>query len=148
MNQLTFCKPNSVIYDCAIALEERHNGFITAPPNEAQQTKIASYARDCSGTIVAGILAKQDSKVLSIQGLWVANAIRSCGTGSKLLQLLEQYAQQNHITSIMSETTQVQLAHFYLKKHYKLIHPAPPKLIEGKHYLLEKVLQKAVHKPT
>ena len=144
MNEIYFTKPGAPIDECAIALEHGINSFISASPNENHQNKIATYAQDSSETIVAGILGEMKSKGFCIQGLWVANAVRRLGVGTKLLHLLEEYLQKNNVTMITLETTRLQLMEFYIKNAYELVESEKANDSTGEHYILNKSLVEMV----
>lgn len=144
MNQLHFTSPGAPIDEYAITLESHSNVFVSSTPNEIHQQKIASYAQDSSGTIVAGILAEHSADQLFIQGLWVSAAVRRRGAGTTLLCLLEDYAKEKSINTIHLEITNTQLMEFYVKNKYDIAGSKRTELRDGEYYSLKKILTETV----
>lgn len=140
MNTLYFTKPGLPIDECSVALDSPINGFINPSLNESHREKVASYARDDSGTIVAGILGELSDHQFIIQGLWVNHSMRKHGVGSKLLQLLESYARNKQVKAIVLETTHRELMTFYIKNGYDVITCASMGDRRCTHYVLQKAL--------
>jgi ribosomal protein S18 acetylase RimI-like enzyme len=144
MKHLEFTKPGQPIDEYSIAINSHLESFINDTPHETHQQKIATYARDSSGNIVAGMLAKWVSRQFIIQGLWVSKPVRHQGVGQTLLKLLEDHAQENNITSILLETMNTDLLAFYEKNKYTLAGVSKSENSSTECYALQKLLPERV----
>ena len=100
--------------------------------------KVSSFVKDESGIVVGGILGEINWNWMHIQGLWVDEAFRKDGWGSKLIENLEQYALSKSIANIRLETTTFQALDFYLKLGYSVFGELPNMPLGHTSYFLQK----------
>lgn len=100
--------------------------------------KVSSFVKDESGVVVGGILGEINWNWMHIQGLWVDEAFRKDGWGSKLIENLEQYALSKSIANIRLETTTFQALDFYLKLGYSVFGELPNMPLGHTSYFLQK----------
>ena len=100
--------------------------------------KVSSFIKTESGVVVGGILWEINWNLMNIQGLWIDEAIRKDGWGSKLIDNLEQYALSKGIKNIRLETTTFQALDFYLKSGYSIFGELPNMPSGHTSYFLQK----------
>ena len=92
-------------------------------PNELaheQDTKFAVFAKDDSGDVVGGIRATAFWNYCIIELLWLSEATRGKGIGSKLIIETEAYAREKGFQYIRTETLEFQAKPFYEKLGYEV----------------------------
>ena len=94
-----------------------------------QDIKYSIYAYDID-KLVGGILVSEEKTSIFIDILWVDDAYRQCGIGSKLVDAAEQNAIKKNILYSTTDTFEFQAVNFYLKNGYSEIGRIP-KYIEG-----------------
>lgn len=87
--------------------------------------KVSSFVKNQNDQVLAGILGEIKWGWLYVEGLWVSEAVRSQGFGSKLLQQLEAFALEKGVTNFRLETTSFQALDFYKKQGYVLFGQLP-----------------------
>ena len=87
------------------------------PPNE-QSVKLV--VRDDTGRVVGGLLGHTKWKWVYVSKLWVADAARGQGWGSKLMDRAEALGRERGCTDIYLDTFEFQARPFYEKLGYKL----------------------------
>lgn len=102
--------------------------------------KVACFVKSDQGHVVAGVLGEINWNWLHVQGLWVDEAVRNDGWGSKLLSALEQYALDHDTERVRVETTTFQALDFYLKAGYSVFGELPDMPIGHTSYFLQKQL--------
>lgn len=85
-----------------------------------QDTRFAVFAKDDSGNVVGGIRATAFWNYCIIELLWLSEATRGKGIGSKLINETETYAREKGFQYIRTETLEFQAKPFYEKLGYKV----------------------------
>ncbi len=104
-------------------------------------TEINKHIKDENGNIVAGINCIYYSwNCLYIDVLWVQEAYRNHGLGSKLLLAIEQAAREQNCYLIHLDTFDFQAKEFYLKHGYEIHGVLENCPMDHKRYYLKKNL--------
>ncbi len=82
--------------------------------------RLGVYARDENGKMTGGLIADQKGEWLCIQYLWVSDAMRGSGLGTKLMAAAEHQAKEMGCLNAMVDTVSFQALPFYQKKGYQL----------------------------
>jgi len=85
-----------------------------------QDTRFAVFAKDDSGNVVGGIRATAFWNYCIIELLWLSEATRGKGIGSKLINETEAYAREKGFQYIRTETLEFQAKPFYEKLGYEV----------------------------
>jgi len=94
-----------------LAFNERHIG-----PSDNRPVRLV--ARDANGAVVAGLLGHTRWGWLLVDKLWLADAVRGQGLGSRLLAAAESLAIDRGCTGAMLSTFEHQARPFYEKLGY------------------------------
>jgi len=106
-------------------LKKGLNDFNEAHTGVLPREKIASFVKTDQDNTLGGIIGEIKWGWLYVEGLWVADSVRTNGLGEKLLQSLEQDAFSKGITNFRLETTSFQALDFYLKQGYSVFGQLP-----------------------
>ena len=98
------------------------------------------YIKDEEGTIIAGIIGYTHGNWLTIKFLWVQEAIRKEGLGSKLLKGAEEEATKRGCQYVFLDTFSFQAPLFYKKHGYKEQFALEKYPITGERYYYTKKL--------
>lgn len=86
--------------------------------NLTTSTKFATLARDATGNVVGGAIARWWGESCELMQLWVADAHRQRGVGRRLVETTEAYARSRGCTLFYLETFTFQAPAFYEKLGY------------------------------
>jgi ribosomal protein S18 acetylase RimI-like enzyme len=86
---------------------------------------VACFLRDESGKIVGGVQGSLWGRSMHIDALWVDDAHRGRGLGSKLMQAVEEYATAHGHPLVYLETTSFQALPFYRGLGYEVFGELP-----------------------
>jgi GNAT superfamily N-acetyltransferase len=87
------------------------------PPNELP---VKLVVRDDTGRVVGGLLGHTKWKWVYVSKLWVADAARGQGWGTKLMERAEALGRSRGCTDIYLDTFEFQARPFYERLGYKL----------------------------
>jgi GNAT superfamily N-acetyltransferase len=93
------------------------NEFRLGPAGE-QPVRIV--VRDAAGNVVGGVLGHTKWQWLYVATLWVADAVRGQGWGSKLMDAAEELARSRGCAHVSLDTFEYQARPFYEKRGYTL----------------------------
>lgn len=112
------------------------------------EKKVHLFARNERGEVVGGMRATCFWNTLHIELLWVSEAARGGGLGTRLLEAAEAFAQTNGCEIAFVETTSWQARPFYEANGYDLIATLPnrPKG-HASHYLTKALAYAGCHPP-
>lgn len=104
--------------------------------------KLGVYCRDNDGVMTGGLIASQKGLWLCIDYLWVSEAARGHGLGSKLILRAEQEGLRLGCLHALVDTVSFQARPFYEKQGYRLQMSLPDFPAEGmqRHYLTKERL--------
>ena len=85
-----------------------------------EDTRFAVFVKDDSGNVVGGIRANAYWNYCIIELLWLSEAVRGKGIGSKLMNAAETYARDKGFEYVRTETLSFQAKPFYEKLGYKV----------------------------
>ena len=97
---------------------EQHN-FAAAPLSEV--ARLAAFATEPSGRIVAGAVGRTWGKCSELLQLWVAPEFRAHRVGSRLLRDFEEHARTRGCTVFYLTTLSFQAPDFYRKHGYGVL---------------------------
>jgi GNAT superfamily N-acetyltransferase len=83
-------------------------------------TRFAVFAKDERGNVVGGIRATAFWNYCIIELLWLSEATRGKGIGSRLINETETYAREKGFQYIRTETLEFQAKPFYEKLGYEV----------------------------
>ena len=89
-------------------------------PNEAE-IKFHVLAMDETDSLTGGLRASCYWNTLHIELLWLSQAVRGTGAGTKLVQQAERFAFENGCEKAFVETTSWQARPFYERLGYRLL---------------------------
>lgn len=89
-------------------------------PEVADDLKFAVFARDAAGCVVGGIRANAFWGFLNIELLWLDDAARGFGLGTRLVRSAEAFALQHGFRQARVETTSFQARPFHEKLGYRV----------------------------
>lgn len=81
---------------------------------------IGVYVRDDKGVMLGGLIGVRKGDWLNIEYLWVSDAVRGSGVGSKLIKTAEDEARRKGCTHALVDTVSFQARPFYEKQGYQL----------------------------
>ena len=81
--------------------------------------KLCAFARAADGTIIGGLTGKTYWQYLEVAFLWVDEAHRHSGHGSRILLAAETEARQRGCKHALLDTYSFQALDFYLKNGYR-----------------------------
>lgn len=90
-----------------------------APLHEVQ--RLSCFVRDDEGRVVGGALGRRWGRLCELQQLWVSDAHRGQGLGTRLVQAFERHAADRGCTSFYLETLSFQAPAFYEKLGYRVL---------------------------
>jgi ribosomal protein S18 acetylase RimI-like enzyme len=102
-------------------LEDRITEFNFAATDIHDGSLLASFVRDASGRITAGIYGWTWGGCCEIQYLWVDQALRGQGHGTRLLMLAEEEARRRGCTQVVLSTHTFQAPRFYERFGYEIV---------------------------
>jgi len=97
-----------------------YNRQYIGEPAVKEDLRFSVLARDGHGTITGGINAVSFWGWLHIEILWVEEALRGTGLGSRLLFSAEEFALKHEFFNSRLETTDFQAKGFYERHGYKV----------------------------
>ena len=89
-------------------------------PNEAE-VRFHALARDGSGELIGGLRASCYWNTLHIELLWLSEAARGSGAGTRLVEQAESFAREQGCERALVETTSWQARPFYEKCGFTLL---------------------------
>ncbi len=101
-------------------LEDQINAFNIATTGIDDAQLLAILVRDTAGTIVAGIFGWTWGGCCEIRYLWVAEALRGQGHGSRLLEAAEREALERGCAQVILDTHEFQAPIFYQRHGYEI----------------------------
>jgi GNAT superfamily N-acetyltransferase len=101
-------------------LDQRINDFNVATTGITDGRLLSLFLRDEQGAIVAGLYGWTWGGCLEIKYLWVAEALRGCGHGTRLLAAAEREAITRGCTQAMLDTHSFQAPAFYQRAGYTI----------------------------
>ncbi len=96
--------------------------------------------RDPTGSVVGGALAETNAQWCFIKGLWVTEALRGRGHGSRLLAAVEDGARARGCIGVYLDTYSFQARPFYERHGYTVFGVLPDMPPGGAKYYLSKRL--------
>jgi GNAT superfamily N-acetyltransferase len=94
--------------------------FNVANSGEPDERAVNVFLRDAGGQVVGGVVGHIKWKWLYVARLWVDDAHRGQGAGSRLMDAAEQYAREQGATNASLDTFGYQARPFYEKRGYRL----------------------------
>jgi GNAT superfamily N-acetyltransferase len=101
-------------------LDDQINAFNVAQTGKHDYQPLAFVLRDDENVLVAGIAGWTWAGGCEIRSLWVAEAWRGHGLGTRLLALAEQEATRRGCKTVVLDTHSFQAPNFYVKQGYLL----------------------------
>ena len=102
-------------------LEDRIYEFNSATTGITDGEWLAIFVRDEAGRIVAGICGNTWGGCLEIRQLWVEEARRKQGLGTKLLEAAEQEARRRGCRQVVLMTFSFQAPAFYARHGFEVV---------------------------
>ena len=96
--------------------------------------------RDKAQNVVGGLVGATYLGWLQIQAMWVGEALRGNGFGSRLMRQAEDVARERHCPRVFLETLSFQALPFYEKIGYKVVSQLADFPPGGTRYALTKML--------
>lgn len=121
-----------------------HNGlkaYNVAQIGDSGERAVNVFLRDADGRVVGGLIGHVKWKWLYVAKLWVEEAHRSGGAGTRLMTAAEQFAREQGATDAYLDTFGYQARPFYEKLGYHVfgtLEGFPP---GSRQYFLTKSLQ-------
>ena len=113
------CSEPPNIYDVD-ALQQGYEKFTEAQIGVEDRRDIAFFVRDSQGHVIGGVKGSYGNYGwLWIDLLWVAEAIRNKGYGTRLMTLIEEHAKNNGCTNVHLNSFSFQGVEFYKKIGYR-----------------------------
>jgi GNAT superfamily N-acetyltransferase len=115
--------------------------FNVANVGEPEEQAVNVLLRDADGRVVGGVVGHIKWKWLYIAKLWVDDAHRGHGAGTRLMDAAELYARAQGATDVSLDTFGYQARPFYEKRGYRLfgtLNGFPP---GGQQFFLTKSLR-------
>jgi GNAT superfamily N-acetyltransferase len=109
---------------------------------EADFAALHVYARDARGELVGGLVGGTYWGWLHVESLWVRDAHRHRGVGTRLLQLAEAEAVKRGCASVYLDTFSFQARPFYEKLGYRCVGTAPDFPSGHERYFMVKPLER------
>ena len=92
------------------------NRAVIGDPNEVQ---LGVFVRDAAGRVVGGLLGHVRWKWVYVAKLWLPDAVRGHGVGSRVMREIEEYAVRHECHGIYLDTFEYQALPFYRKLGYE-----------------------------
>ena len=124
-------------------LEDRLYEFNSAATGITDGELLAIFVRDDKGRIVAGICGNTWGGCLEIRQLWVDEARRKQGLGTRLFVAAEQEARRRGCRQILLTTFTFQAPAFYAKHGFKVLATVDDHPRGYQHLLLPKRLEQS-----
>jgi GNAT superfamily N-acetyltransferase len=102
------------------ALDDRINAFNVRVTGIDDWLPLAIFVRDQAGQIVAGVTGGTWAGYLDLKVLWVDEALRGQGYGSRLLEAAEAEALSRGCPLVLLDTHDFQALPFYLARGYEV----------------------------
>lgn len=140
-------EPNAAAAD----IQAVHNGlraWNVAQIGDSGERAVHVFLRDAEGRVVGGLTGHIKWKWLYVAKLWVSDAWRSGGAGTRLIRAAEQFAREHGATDAYLDTFGYQARPFYEKLGYHVfgtLEGFPP---GSRQYFLTKSLQSSGSVPT
>ena len=115
-------------------------GFNASQTNGEQQNNLLATVRDDEGALIGGLLGATYLGWLTIQIVWLDEAARGKGYGSKLMEVAEREALLRGCPRVFVETLSFQALPFYEKCGYTVHSRLPDFPPGGARYSLTKQL--------
>lgn len=109
---------------------------------EFDRGEVSVFVRDGDGELVGGVHGEFFWGRMYVHRLWVDEARRGSGLGSKLMSDIEDIAREKGVTNIFLGTTTFQAMDFYLKNGYTIYASLESQLRGDTDYMLMKELEK------
>ena len=114
-------EPSAADLDCiSQGIQAFNRRTVPGIPEVAEDLKFAVFAGNTDGEIVGGIRAKAFWGYLCIELLWLDEAERNRGVGTRLVLDAEAFALQHGFSRSRVETTSFQAKPFYEKLGYEV----------------------------
>ena len=94
--------------------------FNEARIGPSREQAVRLVVRDARGDVMAGLLGQTRWQWLYVAKLWVADAYRGKGLGTRLLERAEEIARSRGCTNALLDTFEYQARPFYEKLGYRL----------------------------
>lgn len=118
--EVTTC-PSAEELEClSQGIQAFNRRTIPGIPEVADDLVFAVLARDASGNVQGGIRARAFWGYLCIELLWLSDAARGVGVGTRLVERAEAFALQHGFTRARVETTSFQARPFYERLGYEV----------------------------
>lgn len=115
---------------------EAHNEALC--PTQAYEANLAVIERDARGHLLAGTYGRMAWGYLYVDCLWVDESRRGSGTGTRLLQKMEQAARERGYQRAWLWTTSFQALDFYRQQGYQVFGELPDRPVGHVTYFLTK----------
>jgi len=99
--------------------------FNRAQTGDAGPQQVAYFLRDEGGQIVGGVRGSLWGRAMHVDALWVDDACRGRGFGSKLMKAIEDYAVSHAHPLVYLETASFQALPFYQGLGYEVFGTLP-----------------------
>lgn len=109
--------------------------------------ELGIYLEDGQGKKTAGLVGFTHGNWLHIKYLWVSEALRGQGIGSRILRTAEKTARERGCRFSFLDTFQFQAPRFYERYGYRQVFVLEECPRTGKHYYMVKELEKETDRP-
>ena len=117
-------------------------GFNQAQTRNPPPRQLSYYLRDEAGQIVGGVQGSLWGRSMHIDALWVDDAYRGRGFGSKLMTAIEEYAVTHSHPLVYLETASFQALPFYQGLGYEVFGELPEISKDATLFFLRKSLDR------
>lgn len=100
----------------------------------------AIYSADDSGNIIGGVKGEIFEKVCMIQTVWIHEAQRKKGLGTRIFKKLEEYAKEKSCKIIQLDTAEFQAKGFYEKIGFSVVATLPENFKGYTTYIMRKLI--------
>lgn len=94
--------------------------FNTAVIGDGNERPISCFVRDARGRTVGGLVGHVRWRWLYVAKLWLPDAVRGHGVGSRVMAAIEEYAWSHDCLGVYLDTFEYQALPFYQKLGYEL----------------------------
>jgi len=118
-HSLTLVEENDPEHETIQAIGQGLLAYNTAMAGPEEATPLWIVGRDDIGAVQAGLQAQSFWSWLFVKWLWVAEAHRGSGFGSRLLQRAEEIARARGCVGVWLDTFSFQAPDFYVRHGYE-----------------------------